>query len=61
MAIHRRSWEQPTILKYFFKSGFRETFRPLGYQTVDAFAGSRIQYCFHTASNVAVTRRFLKV
>jgi hypothetical protein len=25
---------------------FRETFRPLGNQTVDALAGSRIQFCF---------------
>src|ERR1700693_512213 len=44
-----------------FKSAFRETFRPLGNQTVDALAGSRIQYCFHTASEVAATRRSFKV
>src|SRR5271169_1832509 len=47
IEIQRRSREQLTIPSILFKSAFRETFRPLGYQTVDALAGSRIQYCFH--------------
>src|ERR1700722_17107509 len=46
---------------FFFKSAFHETFQPFGYHTVDALAGSKIQHCFHTASEGAVTRRSFKV
>jgi hypothetical protein len=60
-AIQRRSWEHVSILNYFLHPAFRETFRPFGYHTVDALAGSGIRYCFHTSGEVAATRRFFKV